>query len=177
MTFTHDTREALRSAAWLANSALEPDTLQRVEELADFVSDFAYSGRLDGDEAELEQVRAIRPRLHTLLSADRDAAARQVNEILAEHDAVPHLVRHDGLDWHIHAVVDDAPIATRILVESAMAMIDVVRTDELDRLSRCADDTCEGVVIDLSRNRSRRYCSTTCGNREAVAAYRARQKT
>ena len=56
-----------------------------------------------------------------------------------------------------------------------MAMIDVVRTDELDRLSRCADDTCEGVVIDLSRNRSRRYCSTACGNRNAVAAYRARQ--
>jgi predicted RNA-binding Zn ribbon-like protein len=39
----------------------------------------------------------------------------------------------------------------------------------------CADDDCEGVVLDLSRNRSRRFCSTTCGNRNAVAAYRARQ--
>ncbi|MBE7163410.1 MAG: CGNR zinc finger domain-containing protein, partial [Williamsia herbipolensis] len=26
------------------------------------------------------------------------------------------------------------------------------------------------------RNRSRRYCSTTCGNRNAVAAYRSRQR-
>jgi predicted RNA-binding Zn ribbon-like protein len=38
----------------------------------------------------------------------------------------------------------------------------------------CADDRCEGLVLDLSRNRSRRYCSTTCANRNAVAAYRAR---
>lgn len=31
--------------------------------------------------------------------------------------------------------------------------------------------------VDLSRNRSRRYCdSRTCGNRLHVAAYRARRK-
>jgi predicted RNA-binding Zn ribbon-like protein len=39
-----------------------------------------------------------------------------------------------------------------------------------------ADGTCEALVLDLSRNRSKRFCSTTCGNRNAVAAYRARQR-
>jgi predicted RNA-binding Zn ribbon-like protein len=57
-----------------------------------------------------------------------------------------------------------------------MAMIDVIRSDEMSRLGRCADPDCGGVVLDLSRNRSKRFCSTTCGNRNAVAAYRARQK-
>ena len=47
----------------------------------------------------------------------------------------------------------------------------------MSRLDTCAADDCDDVVLDLSRNRSRRYCSTTCGNREAVAAYRARQRT
>ena len=70
-----------------------------------------------------------------------------------------------------------APMAARIRVETAMAMIDVIRADEMSRLASCAADDCEDVVLDLSRNRSRRYCSTTCGNREAVAAYRARQRT
>ena len=56
-----------------------------------------------------------------------------------------------------------------------MPMVDVIRADELSRLGTCADDECDGVVLDLSRNRSRRFCSTTCGNRNAVAAYRARQ--
>jgi predicted RNA-binding Zn ribbon-like protein len=54
-------------------------------------------------------------------------------------------------------------------------MVDLVRTDELSRLSICADDTCGGIVLDLTRNRSRRFCSTACANRIAVAAYRARQ--
>ena len=57
-----------------------------------------------------------------------------------------------------------------------MAMVDVIRADEMVRLGTCAADDCDDVVLDLSRNRSRRYCSTTCGNREAVAAYRARQR-
>ena len=88
---------------------------------------------------------------------------------------MPQLVRHDDWDWHLHAVADDAPLATRIAVETAMAMIDVIRADEMSRLGVCADDDCGGIVLDLSRNRSRRFCSTTCGNRNAVAAYRARQ--
>ncbi|WP_278259748.1 CGNR zinc finger domain-containing protein [Nocardioides convexus] len=45
----------------------------------------------------------------------------------------------------------------------------------MSRLAICADEACEGVVLDLSRNRSKRFCSVTCGNRNAVAAYRARQ--
>ena len=81
------------------------------------------------------------------------------------------------MDWHVHAVADDKPMAERILVETAMAMVDVIRSDEMSRLAICADDSCEGIVLDLSRNRSRRFCSTTCGNRNAVAAYRARQSS
>jgi predicted RNA-binding Zn ribbon-like protein len=64
-----------------------------------------------------------------------------------------------------------------VLIETAMALIDVIRADEGSRISICADDTCEALALDLSRNRSKRYCSTTCTNRNAVAAYRARRAT
>jgi len=56
-----------------------------------------------------------------------------------------------------------------------MAMIDVVRADELSRLRVCDYPTCSSVVLDLSKNRSKRYCDAGCGNRAAVAAYRARK--
>jgi predicted RNA-binding Zn ribbon-like protein len=174
--FTHDTVVALQAAVTVANSAEEPDTLDTVAALDRLWDDFGYTGRRDRNRAELDAVRAIRPRLRELLTADRDGAVELVNRLLLEARAVPRLTRHDDLDWHIHAVDDDSPFATRILVETAMAMIDVIRADEMSRLSLCDDDTCESVVVDLSRNRSRRYCSTTCGNRNAVAAYRARQR-
>jgi predicted RNA-binding Zn ribbon-like protein len=176
VVFTHDTEMALQSAVVLANSALEPDTLTTVADLDQVWDEYSYSGRHDRTEAELDTVRAIRPRLRELLIADRDTAVGLVNVLLSQARAVPQLVRHDAHDWHIHAIDLDAPLDERILVETAMAMIDVIRADEMSRLGICADDTCEGIVLDLSRNRSRRFCSTTCGNRNAVAAYRARQQ-
>ncbi|WP_300402717.1 CGNR zinc finger domain-containing protein [Nocardioides sp.] len=175
MVFSHDVELALQAATVLANSALEPDTLATVADLSQVFEDFDYSGRHDADAAELEAVRALRGELRELLTASREEAVGLVNTMLAEEQAVPRLMRHDRFDWHLHAVADDDPLPKRIRVETAMAMVDVIRADEMSRLGTCADDECDGVVLDLSRNRSRRFCSTTCGNRNAVAAYRARQ--
>jgi predicted RNA-binding Zn ribbon-like protein len=176
VAFTHDTELALLAAVALVNSEVEPDTLTSVEELEAFLDRHEFTGTRAGDAAELASVRALRPRLRTLMSSDRDTAAGLVNTLLGEQHALPQLVRHGGHDWHIHAVAPEAPLATRMAVEAAMAMTDVIRADEMSRLDVCADRVCDGLVLDLSRNRSRRFCSTTCTNRAAVAAYRARRR-
>jgi predicted RNA-binding Zn ribbon-like protein len=172
----HDTEAALLAAVTLVNSAVEPDTLTTMRELDSWYAEHRYTGRRDHDAAELAEVRALRPVLRELLTADRERAAALVNGMLAEARAVPQLVRHGDVDWHLHAVPSDESLVRRIVVETAMAVSDLVRTDELSRLSVCADEGCEGMVLDLTRNRSRRFCSTTCANRNAVAAYRARTK-
>lgn len=176
MAFTHDTDAALVAAVALVNSAEEPDTLVTTAQLDAFFAEHDYSGSRTHDAAELDAVRALRAPLRALLTSDRDGAVTIANRILAERNAVPQLVRHDHWDYHLHAIAGAAPFADRIAVETAMAMVDVIRADELSRLSVCADETCDGLVIDLSRNRSRRFCSTACGNRVAVAAYRARKR-
>jgi predicted RNA-binding Zn ribbon-like protein len=176
VVFTHDTEASLQAAVALVNSGVDPDTLTTREELVAFLDAHEFTGVRTGDEDELGSVRALRPQLRELLLSDRDVAATRVNTMLAEDEALPQLVRHGGHDWHIHAVPPDAPLATRIAVETAMAMVDVIRADETTRLGVCADPTCDGLVLDLSRNRSRIFCSTTCSNRAAVAAYRARKR-
>ena len=166
MVFTHDTEASLLAAVALVNSGEDPDTLTSRAELETFLDEHEFTGTRRGDAAELASVRDLRPRLRALLTSDRDTAAALVNELLGEEHALPRLVRHGGHDWHIHAVAPDAPLA----------MIDVIRADEMSRLDVCADPDCEGLVLDLSRNRSRRFCSTACTNRAAVAAYRARKR-
>src|SRR3954463_6148478 len=173
---THDTAASLLAAVGLVNTAAGPDDLTDAEAVDGWYAEHGYTGRRDADAAELAALRALRPVLRDLLTAERDRAAELVNAMLADAGALPQLLRHDGLDWHIHAVPTDAPLDRRVVVESAMAMVDVIRGDELSRLSVCADDRCGGLVLDLSRNRSRRFCSTTCANRNAVAAYRARSR-
>ena len=176
MVLAHDTEASLLAAVELVNSGEDPDTLLTIDQVDVWYARHRYTGRRDRTDAELSDLRAIRPVLRELLTADRDTAAELVNRLLADARAMPRLVRHDDIDWHIHAVSPDEPLVRRVLVETAMAMADVVRGDEMSRLAVCADDTCAGVVLDLTRNRSRRFCSTACANRVAVAAYRARRK-
>jgi len=179
MIFTHDTEAALGFVAALADTSPEAsdsgeDELSTSGQLTSLLDAWKYSGRRDGDENELAEVRDARTRLRALWLLDRDDAAGAVNDLLAEANALPRLVRHDDIDWHIHATEFDAPLARRILVEAAMALVDVIRADQMDRLRVCDADDCEGIYIDLSKNASRRFCSTRCGNRMAVRAYRAR---
>lgn len=175
MVFTDDTEDALRAAVHLVNTAEDPDTLTDAAELEAFVTEFPYTGRIDRDTTELDSLRALRPRLRDMLLAARDEMADRVNDALSAVTLTPRLTRHGDLDWHLHAIADESPLADRILVETAMALVDVIRTDEGSRISVCADETCQALALDLSRNRSKRYCSTTCANRNAVAAYRARR--
>lgn len=175
MELTHDARLSLQAAAALVNSR-HPDALTSTAELDAFCARWQWSGSRTHDAAELAAVRALRDRLAVFWDADEAGVVALVNALLREGRALPQLVRHDAFDWHIHATEEAAPLAVRMTVECAMSMIDVVRTDGLDRLRRCAASDCDQVFVDFSRNRSRLFCDAGCGNRTNVAAYRARRR-
>jgi predicted RNA-binding Zn ribbon-like protein len=172
--FTPDTEIALIAAAALVNTADE-ERLPDVESLDRFVAQWGWTGQRKRDEAELKSVRQLRPRLRELWQADEERVVEIINGLLRESQALPQLVKHDEWDWHLHATPPHAPLATRMAVEAVMAFVDVVRAKELSRLRICDYPGCGNVVIDLSKNRSKRFCDNGCGNRAAVAAYRARK--
>ncbi len=180
MLFSDDTDMALVEAAALVNTdAPDGDTLVSEADFAAFLADHPFSGTIRGTAQERESVRALRPRLRAFwTAANPDESAALVNEILAESDARPYLTRHDAWDWHLHVTQPDAPLAQRIAAEAAMAMLDLIRADALSRLKICGAPDCEDVLVDLSKNSSKRYCDTgNCGNRTNVAAYRARKRS
>lgn len=177
MPFTHDTEVSLVAAADLVNTAGRgEERLPDPEALAEFVAAHRFTGRHEGTPAELRAVRALRPRLRRLWEVDEDELVELVNTLLRESNALPQLVRHDEWPYHLHATPPEAPLAARMAVEAAMAMIDVVREGELRRLRTCEFPGCDNVLVDLSKNRSRRFCDAGCGNRAAVNAYRARAR-
>ncbi|HEX8498731.1 MAG TPA: CGNR zinc finger domain-containing protein [Actinomycetales bacterium] len=176
MVFAHDTEEALSAAAALVNThGRAGDTLVTRADLDAFVVRWGWTGSRRDDDSELADVRALRPRLRRLWRTTPDEIVELVNAMLREARALPQLVTHDGHGWHIHATSAQTPLAERMAVEAAMAVVDVVRSDELARLQVCAASGCDDVLVDLSRNRSRRFCSISCANRTNVAAFRARR--
>ena len=176
MIFAHDTEAALVSAAALVNTGGRgQELLPDLAALDHFFRAYGWTGRREHDEAELRSVRALRPRLRRIWEVDEDEVVEIVNTLLRESKALPQLVRHDRWAYHLHATPPDAPLATRMAVEAAMAFVDVVRSGELRRLRICEYPECGNVVVDLSKNRSKRFCEAGCGNRAAVTAYRARR--
>jgi predicted RNA-binding Zn ribbon-like protein len=174
--FAHDTEVALAAAAALANTGRGgAEQLPDVTALDEFVQAWGWTGERAHDQGELEAVHRLRQRLERLWEMNEDDAADLVNSLLRESNALPQLVKHDIWDYHLHATPSHAPLADRMAVEAAMAFTDVIRTGQLDRLRPCAADDCQSVHVDLSKNRSRRFCSTSCSNRTNVAAYRTRQ--
>ncbi len=180
MLFAHDTELALQAASALVNTEAGPfrasDELSTLGELDDFVREWGWTGSRRRSRAELDEVRALRPHLRRLWELDEDDVVEQVNAMLRDAGALPQLVRHGEWPYHLHATPPHAPLADRMAVEAAMAFVDVVRQGELQRLRVCDAADCDDVLVDLSKNRSRRYCSTGCLNRANVSAFRARRR-
>ena len=176
MVFAHDTEAALAAAAALVNTGgRTEEKLPDLAALDEFFTAYKWTGRRAHTPAELRSVWELRPRLRRVWEAGEDEVVEIVNGLLRESNALPQLVRHDGWPYHLHATPSDAPLATRMAVEAAMALVDVVREGQLDRLRVCEFPDCGNVVVDLTKNRSKRFCDAGCGNRAAVNAYRARK--
>jgi predicted RNA-binding Zn ribbon-like protein len=178
--FAHDTTAALTLATDLVNTAQDDDALTGVPALDAFLDQRHLTPRRPATPADVAAVKALRPHLRAVWQASGpDELAAVVNGLLRDSGARPWLVDHGGgWGWHLHVTEPSAPLADRIGAQAGFAFADLVRLGETDRLRTCDAPDCDAVLIDLSRNRSRRYCDTgNCGNRQHVAAYRARHAT
>ena len=181
MDFGHDTECALSTVVELVNTApgrSPRDGLTDLGALRDLVDRQKISdvGRLTRDD--LAAVRRLRDRLHAVFVAEEEpAAVRLVNDLVADARTTPRLTDHDDWPLHIHYFAPGARLAEHLAADCGMALAFVLAAGEWERLTTCDAPDCNRVLVDLSRNRSRRYCdSKTCGNRLHVAAYRARQR-
>jgi hypothetical protein len=177
--FTPDTEDTLAFLVALANthpsaSRSGADELSTPGELTTLLDEHGYTGRFDRDLPELASVMRVRDELRSLWSLPRDDQVVEINRWLRDAKALPYLVRHDRFDWHLHATSADAPLADRMRAEGALALAEVTRTNANDRMRVCAADDCTGLLIDQSRNGSKRFCSVRCGNRVNQQGFRER---
>ncbi|WP_257127030.1 ABATE domain-containing protein [Burkholderia sp. ABCPW 11] len=129
-----------------------------------------------GDEPTmLARALALREALYRLFHAQaeqrepRDADLALLGGFLAEASPRVAPVRVDGrYAWRIDA--PGAPLA-RLLSPVLWSAIDLLGSTRLAKVKRCANDACQWLFIDDSKNGSRRWCSmSSCGNR--AKAYR-----
>jgi hypothetical protein len=179
--FSHDTHLSLQAVVDLVNTSPTcggHEDLPTPASLRTFVAGHHVSGVRDRDYDDVAAIHRVRDRFRAVFGvADPTRVATLVNSLLAEAPVCPRLTNHDGYDWHVHYFAPGATLADHMAVDGGMALAHVVAGGETDRLRVCEAPDCASVLIDLSRNRSKRYCDArTCGNRLNVAAYRARKR-
>jgi len=179
--FSHDTEHSLDAVVDLVNSAPGPGTGEQLPDLTSlraFVDRHEVSEVGELTDADVGAVHALRVAIGSVFDCPDDASASAlVNRLVSQAGVTPRLTDHDGYSWHIHYFVPGASLAEHLTVDCGMALAQVIASGERERLRRCEAPDCSQVLVDLSRNRSKRYCDArTCGNRLHVAAYRERQR-
>jgi predicted RNA-binding Zn ribbon-like protein len=174
MLFAHDTVAGLVIATDLVNVE-ELTSPEAIDRFLDSHALVPHQRAVPQDVAVFER---LQPRARDLWdTADTGRLAARINDLLQESGARPWLTNHDPVyGWHLHIKEPGAPLGDRVAAQVAFSFADVVRLGETSRLRGCAAPGCDAVLVDLSKNRSRIYCDTgNCGNRQHVAAYRARK--
>lgn len=157
-----------------------PEQLQTQEDLKALLTRWrilAYGEVVTGDD--LATIRHLRQDLRAIFeSAEESVAASQINALIERAPVTSALHPSGDGDWHLKVRADPGlPLAQRVAVEAALGLAEAIEEYGFARLSVCEADPCRDVFLDISRNRSRRYCGPKCANRHNVAAFRQRQRT
>jgi predicted RNA-binding Zn ribbon-like protein len=140
----------------------------------------AYVRRAKRDPAAADRTVAVAHDLRRALYAVFDAAIngrdlpggalRRLNDLLARASAGAALVaRGGGVALERPPPNDDPPTMLWPVVRSAA---DLLVSDDLARVARCNGRGCTWLFVDVTKNRSRRYCTSAgCGNRARVRRF------
>ena len=132
-------------------------------------------------EAALSRARKLRASLYRVLSA----CSRRLEPPAGDLDAVNAMIRPamtgselvataSGTTWRWPA---GEGFAHTILWPIARSAAHLLTSGGVDRLVECGGKTCTWLVLDTTKNHSRKYCSAQgCGNRTRVRRHYERQR-
>ncbi len=131
-------------------------------------------GRPDAAVRAHAQAIALRDALYDLFAALSNDEPPPDAALAFLNTQIGRLYLDGSLTWRWSAASDglDAPLGPIV-----RAAIDLLTGDRRERIRMCAADTCAWVFLDMSKNRSRRWCAmSACGNREKSRRHYARHK-
>jgi predicted RNA-binding Zn ribbon-like protein len=159
----------------------EPEALQHPADLKRFL-ERCYIEISEGvKEEELLAARQLRDELREIFMWIESGEVRgkivdAINVMLSGAVVSVRAENNDG--WHLeYSPADRSPIISKLAVKMGIGLTLALQQHGPERLKMCKAQPCEEVFIDLSKNKSRRFCGERCANRYNVANFRERQRS
>jgi len=109
---------------------------------------------------------------HQASSSDVGILNRELSKAMAQTRLMP---TTGGYSW-TYNLKDDA--LDQMLWRIARSAADLLTSDKLNRIRKCSAKDCNWLFLDMSRNRSRRWCDMKdCGNRAKAQRHYQRART
>jgi hypothetical protein len=155
------------------------DGVEELRERAEAVPGLWLTPGRPFTDKETRGIAKVAEELHAVFASaqdgDLDGAARLLNAMIVRYDARPTLLRHDNEPWHLHFHGPGVGVVESIGGATSVALAFVLGSEYADRIGMCSAPSCDRVYVDVSRNGTKRFCSTACQNRVKAASFRARQ--
>jgi predicted RNA-binding Zn ribbon-like protein len=104
-----------------------------------------------------------------------DIALAIVNA-MAQRAAAHAAIKYQGGKFRQEFVIEGTALEW-LLWPIAKAATDLLLSDELTKVRKCASESCAWIFIDRTKNHRRKWCEMkTCGNRDKARRYYARNK-
>ncbi|WP_181771049.1 CGNR zinc finger domain-containing protein [Amycolatopsis pittospori] len=153
--------DLVNTVSWRRDPARRDDRLSDPVRLSEWVVLIGLGEeRLEISEEVLEAVKAFRETLYRVLVSDPPDASALRKPLLAAYRHAE-LAASLPLRWTV-PLTDGAALPHRL----ALAAEELLRSGDLARIRECEGPGCGWIFTDHTRNRSRRWCSSSdCGNR------------
>ena len=180
-----------------AGSRTRAPAVDRLEAYGDLVRWSRLAGTIDDSIAEellrlaeaepasaarvLSRAKALREAIYRVFSARADGRAAEASDLNALSSAAAEAAAHRALApagfGFRYVWPREGARLERVLWPIAAAAVELATSDRVTRVKECATANCNWLFVDLSRNRSRRWCQMReCGNRAKQRRYHAREK-
>jgi predicted RNA-binding Zn ribbon-like protein len=129
-------------------------------------------------ERTLRRVRQFREALHAVFQASMHGHPAPGEALESVNGEIARAMAHTRLapsGWHYTLEFAHEDVLEAPLWPVAHDAAQLLTSGKLARLTECGGDICSWLFLDLTKNRSRRWCDmTACGNRAKVRRYRER---
>ena len=171
-------RETLNSYEDLLGWGVQAEVLS-----ADEVDELKARASADpaGAARALELTRGLREAIYRVFSALTRGNRPGVDDLRAITEAYQDAVTHQqlvpgengvGFEWFGEPALEHPYWA------AALSATELLQSNELDRIKECATDNCNWLFLDVSKNRSRRWCEMKeCGNRAKARRHYQKSKS
>jgi predicted RNA-binding Zn ribbon-like protein len=169
---------------WLAGSVID----DKLESFADLIrwAELAglSAGHLAGRSTRaaasvLARAHALRLALHRVLNRAIDKRRPQPGDLEVVRAELGIARKHQEFtveSGKFRWTFDDTGAPDFVLWQISQSAADLLTSPDIERVRRCAGETCGWMFLDMTRNHSRHWCDMKdCGNRAKVQRFRQRR--